>query len=73
VEVRCDMIREPHTLQCRVVTHTKGKLTCIQQVVHVKVPLDYSLDNFLESFACCGQEAYRSQILWEFWIITWLW
>jgi hypothetical protein len=38
------MIREPHTLKCRAVTCTKAKLTCIQQVVRVKVPLDYVLE-----------------------------
>jgi hypothetical protein len=42
------MIREPHTLKSRAVTRTKAKLTCIQQVVRVKLPLDYSLDDFLE-------------------------
>jgi hypothetical protein len=42
------MIREPHTFQCRVVARMKAKLTRIQQVVRVKVTLDYSLDNLLK-------------------------
>jgi hypothetical protein len=48
VEVQGYMIREPHTLKCRALTRTKAKLICIQQVVRVKVPLDYFLDDFHE-------------------------
>jgi hypothetical protein len=42
------MIHEAHTLKSRAVTRTKAKLTSIQQVVRVKVSLDYFLDDFLE-------------------------
>jgi hypothetical protein len=42
------MIRHPHPLESRVGTRTKAKLTCIQQVVRVEVPLDSVLNDFLE-------------------------
>jgi hypothetical protein len=54
------MVRKPHKLECRVVTVTETKLTCIKLASFFSVSLDYFQNDFLEQLDCCGQEANRT-------------
>jgi len=66
------VVRKTHTWNFHAVTCTKAKLTCMQLVRLVYMPVDYSEGSF-EQFACRGQEAYRAQILRKFRSLTRSW
>jgi hypothetical protein len=48
VEIKCYVVRQPHTLQCRAVTFTETELACVEQAAIINMFLKKLQDHFLE-------------------------